>query len=63
MPISSTEGIVGALVIVHWGVRLSRQAAKQLLDVAPSLEEAFMELTRDAVDYHGSTDTTGRTAA
>jgi ABC-2 type transport system ATP-binding protein len=35
----------------------------ELVDVAPSLEEAFMELTRDAVDYHGSADTTGRTAA
>jgi ABC-2 type transport system ATP-binding protein len=35
----------------------------QLVDVAPSLEEAFMELTRDAVDYHGSTDTSGRAAA
>jgi len=28
----------------------------QLVDVAPSLEEAFMELTRDAVTYHGSVD-------
>jgi ABC-2 type transport system ATP-binding protein len=35
----------------------------QLVDVAPSLEEAFMELTRDSVDYHGSSATTGRTAA
>ncbi len=41
----------------------------ELVDPAPSLEEAFMELTRDAVEYHGSTDptpstpTTGRTAA
>jgi ABC-2 type transport system ATP-binding protein len=26
----------------------------QLVDVAPSLEEAFMELTRDTVAYHGS---------
>jgi cation diffusion facilitator family transporter len=32
-------GIVGALVIIHWGVRLSRQAAKQLLDVAPSIAD------------------------
>jgi hypothetical protein len=31
--------------------------------VAPSLEEAFMELTRDSVEYHGSTATTGRKAA
>ncbi len=35
----------------------------ELVDVAPSLEEAFMELTRDAVEYHGSTETTERTAA
>ena len=35
----------------------------ELVDVAPSLEEAFMELTRDAVEYHGSTETTGRAAA
>ncbi len=32
-------GIVGALVIIHWGVRLSRQAAKQLLDAAPSIDD------------------------
>jgi ABC-2 type transport system ATP-binding protein len=36
----------------------------ELVDVAPSLEDAFMELTREAVEYHGSTPTTtGRTAA
>jgi ABC-2 type transport system ATP-binding protein len=35
----------------------------ELVDVAPSLEEAFMELTRDSVEYHGSTATTGRKAA
>ena len=35
----------------------------ELVDVAPSLEEAFMELTRDAVEYHGSTETNERTAA
>ncbi len=35
----------------------------ELVDVAPSLEEAFMDLTRDAVDYHGTSETTGRTAA
>ena len=40
-----------------------RLVLHRLVDVAPSLEDAFMELTRDAVDYHGSTDTSGRTAA
>jgi ABC-2 type transport system ATP-binding protein len=35
----------------------------ELVDIAPSLEEAFMELTRDAVEYHGSTETTQRRAA
>ncbi len=35
----------------------------ELVDAAPSLEEAFMELTRDAVEYHGSTETNERTAA
>ncbi len=35
----------------------------ELVDVAPSLEEAFMELTRDAVEYQGSTETNERTAA
>jgi ABC-2 type transport system ATP-binding protein len=35
----------------------------ELVDLAPSLEEAFMDLTRDAVEYHGSTDTTPRRAA
>ncbi|MFC3576953.1 ATP-binding cassette domain-containing protein [Streptomyces yaanensis] len=37
----------------------------ELTTKAVSLEEAFMELTRDAVEYHGSTtgtDTTGRAA-
>ncbi|MEV6794884.1 ATP-binding cassette domain-containing protein [Streptomyces sp. NPDC051320] len=29
---------------------------------AVSLEEAFMELTRDAVEYHGTTETTGSAA-
>jgi hypothetical protein len=29
----------------------------QLADVAPSLEEAFMELTADSVVYHGSVAT------
>jgi ABC-2 type transport system ATP-binding protein len=28
-----------------------------------SLEEAFMELTRDAVEYHGTTEVSGRAAA
>jgi len=28
----------------------------ELVDVAPSLEEAFMELTRDTIQYHGSTE-------
>jgi len=35
----------------------------QLVDVAPSLEEAFMELTRDTVAYHGSVARPERTAA
>jgi ABC-2 type transport system ATP-binding protein len=35
----------------------------ELVDIAPSLEEAFMQLTRDAVEYHGSTETTQRRAA
>ena len=34
----------------------------QLTDVAPSLEEAFMELTADAVDYHGSSTAEGSAA-
>ena len=35
----------------------------ELVDVAPSLEEAFMKLTSDAVEYHGSTETNGMRAA
>lgn len=35
----------------------------ELVDVAPSLEEAFMDLTRDDVEYHGSTETNERMAA
>ncbi len=46
------EGItareVGELAAVH-GVTLH-----QLTDIAPSLEEAFMELTRDTVAFHGT---------
>ncbi|HOZ59783.1 MAG TPA: ATP-binding cassette domain-containing protein [Nakamurella multipartita] len=34
----------------------------QLVDVAPSLEEAFMELTRDSVAYHGSVAQPGKAA-
>jgi ABC-2 type transport system ATP-binding protein len=34
----------------------------QLSAVAPSLEEAYMELTKDAVAYHGLTDLTGATS-
>lgn len=33
----------------------------ELTTKAVSLEEAFMELTRDAVEYHGTTGTTGTT--
>jgi len=39
---------VGEMAATH-GVVLH-----QLTDVAPSLEEAFMELTADSVDFHGS---------
>jgi ABC-2 type transport system ATP-binding protein len=39
---------VGVVAAEHGLVRY------QLVDVAPSLEEAFMELTRDTVAYHGS---------
>jgi ABC-2 type transport system ATP-binding protein len=35
----------------------------ELVNVAPSLEEAFMKLTSDAVEYHGSTETNGMRAA
>jgi ABC-2 type transport system ATP-binding protein len=35
----------------------------ELVDLTPSLEEAFMDLTREAVEYHGSTETTPRRAA
>ncbi|MCM2417238.1 ATP-binding cassette domain-containing protein [Streptomyces sp. RKAG293] len=39
------------------GIALFELTAKAL-----SLEEAFMELTRDAVDYHGTTETSGSAA-
>ena len=35
----------------------------ELVDVAPSLEEAFMKLTSDAVEHHGSTEPNGMRAA
>jgi cation diffusion facilitator family transporter len=39
--LDSVTGVVGGVVIVHWGVALSRRAAAELLDVAPpgALEE------------------------
>jgi ABC-2 type transport system ATP-binding protein len=55
------EGIgsqqVGEMAATH-GVVLH-----QLTDVAPSLEEAFMELTADSVVFHGSVAHEGRSAA
>lgn len=48
---------VGELAAAH-GLALH-----QLTDVAPSLEEAFMELTRDSVTFHGSVDGHHRSAA
>lgn len=35
MWLDSVTGVVGGVVIVHWGVALSRRAAAELLDVAP----------------------------
>lgn len=32
-------GVVGAAVIIHWGLRLCRTTAKGLLDVAPSVDD------------------------
>jgi ABC-2 type transport system ATP-binding protein len=70
---SNTPGhlVVSGLPAARVGELAARDGLvlHQLVDVAPSLEEAFMELTRDAVEYHGSTeatettDTTGRKAA
>ena len=34
----------------------------QLSDIAPSLEEAFMELTADSVTFHGSVSAEGAAA-
>jgi ABC-2 type transport system ATP-binding protein len=48
---------IGEIAAAH-GVRLH-----ELTRLDASLEEAFMELTRDSVDFHGTTDTSDRKAA
>jgi ABC-2 type transport system ATP-binding protein len=40
-----------------------RLVLHELTPLAPSLEEAFMELTRDSVEYHGGVTTSDRKAA
>jgi len=51
----AVEGVsaaeIGRIAATH-GVELH-----ELVPVAPSLEEAFMTLTADAVAFHGSSDT------
>jgi ABC-2 type transport system ATP-binding protein len=68
--VTVTSGSPGHLEVTGMpAARVGELAAREglvlheLVDVAPSLEEAFMELTRDAVEYHGTSETTGRTAA
>jgi ABC-2 type transport system ATP-binding protein len=41
----------------------ARIALFELTAKTVSLEEAFMDLTRDSVEYHGSTELAGRAAA
>jgi ABC-2 type transport system ATP-binding protein len=68
--VTVTSDVPGRLEVTGMpAARVGELAAREglvlheLVDVAPSLEEAFMELTRDAVEYHGTSETTGRTAA
>lgn len=46
--LDAAMGIVGGLVIARWSYGLSRQAAKQLLDVVPS--EALAQRIRDRIE-------------
>lgn len=44
--LDAASGVVGGVIIVHWGLGLSRDAAQELLDVLPSsrLEEEIQEV-------------------
>jgi cation diffusion facilitator family transporter len=49
--LDAASGVVGGLVIVHWGVTLCRRAAAELLDASPSL--ALEEGIRRALEAGG----------
>lgn len=68
--VSATSREVGLLEVTGLAAprigEIARDAGIVLHELTPqhaSLEEAFMELTRDAVEYHGSTPTDERSAA
>ncbi|MFD4398239.1 ATP-binding cassette domain-containing protein [Kitasatospora sp. NPDC059811] len=61
----SEELLVTGLAAREIGLRAAEQgiALFELTTRTVSLEEAFMELTRDAVEYHGTTTATGPAAS
>jgi ABC-2 type transport system ATP-binding protein len=64
-PVAPNHLEVRGLPAAQIGERAAREGLvlHELVGVAPSLEEAFTELTRDAVEYHGRTESHDRTAA
>ena len=50
--LDATTGIVGGIVILHWGFGLTRSAGAELLDVVPSerLETAIRDALEDMDD-------------
>ncbi|MCZ4095097.1 ATP-binding cassette domain-containing protein [Streptomyces sp. SID13666] len=57
LQVTGMEARAIGLKAAEAGIALFQLTAKAL-----SLEEAFMELTRDAVEYHGTTETSGSAA-
>jgi ABC-2 type transport system ATP-binding protein len=50
---SELQHIAGPVVIVGRGRVLADTTVADLLAAAPSLEDAYFALTRDAVEFHG----------
>jgi ABC-2 type transport system ATP-binding protein len=60
--ISETALTAEHLVVIGQGRLLADTSVAELSARAPSLEEAFLEITRDSVDYRGSGQSLGRPA-
>jgi ABC-2 type transport system ATP-binding protein len=58
--LSELQGLVDHLVVVGRGRVLADAPVTELLTGAPSLEAAYVALTRDAVEFHGGATTQPR---